>query len=563
MGETIESIFDDLGGFGLAQWIIVTFIFYPFVAASWGMIQMAFAVMVPDWHCVELMSHDSTPQLQQDQHQQLYSNRSDLVKACAINGSACARFEFTGDKQTVVNEWSLICSHKWIPSTMISIQMGGVLIGAVMAGQTSDRWGRRKSLVLATAWHACANLMASFSPSWQLFTVCRFLIGVGLGGVYTIGFPYAMEFLPLNRRGRVAIFPGWTLGVAIYVGAAYLMPHWRYIHLACAIFSIPAAAMLFVVPESIRWLAVEGRVDEAMVAVGKVARWNGKPLPDRTRTILESIYLKKKQDSEGRLRYSYLDLFKRVYFVKCALVMCFLWASMSMISYGISFGVHGLSGNLYLNILLVNSVEIPGMLPVLWLMDRIGRKWTTVSIFCVISMTVIVVLILKLTDSDQNDRAVFVFAMITKLCIDNVWNVVQAWVSELYPTTIRALGYGVAMTSARVGGMLAPFLINLKESVVQTYLIILLLSLGVVLLSLLLPETRLSALKDSMALKPLPADSILFEVSDPDVELKIPRDRTDEERDGLTRGAVDDSINGTVSSSLLVKGDCERNVKGL
>ena len=102
-----------------------------------------------------------------------------------------------------------------------------------------------------------------------------------------------------------------------------------------------------------------------------------------------------------------------------------------------------------------------------------------------------------------------------------------------------------------------------KESVVQTYLIILLLSLGVVLLSLLLPETRLSALKDSMALKPLPADSILFEVSDPDVELKIPRDRTDEERDGLTRGAVDDSINGTVSSSLLVKGDCERNVKGL
>ena len=43
MGETIESIFDDLGGFGLAQWIIVTFIFYPFVAASWGMIQMAFA----------------------------------------------------------------------------------------------------------------------------------------------------------------------------------------------------------------------------------------------------------------------------------------------------------------------------------------------------------------------------------------------------------------------------------------------------------------------------------------------------------------------------------------
>ncbi|RUS84890.1 hypothetical protein EGW08_007359, partial [Elysia chlorotica] len=282
--ETIESIFDDIGGFGLAQWILTVFIFYPHIAASWGMMQMAFAAMVPDWHCTEMMSHDIPVQLQ---HYQIYSNGSGLFQACSPNGTACAKFEFAGDTRTIINEWSLVCRHKWIPSTMISIQMGGVLIGAVMAGQVTERWGRRKSLVTASVWHACANLMASFSPNWQIFTVCRFLIGVGIGGVYTTAFPYSMEFLPLNRRGRVSMFPFWTIGVAIFVGAAYFLQNWRQVHLACAVFSLPTVFCLCILPESIRWLTVEGRLDEAMDAVGKVARWNNKPVPAGARTILE------------------------------------------------------------------------------------------------------------------------------------------------------------------------------------------------------------------------------------------------------------------------------------
>ncbi|GFS02249.1 solute carrier family 22 member 21 [Elysia marginata] len=459
MAETIESIFDDIGGFGLAQCIVILLIFYPHIVASWGMMQMAFAAKIPSWFCTEIESHDSHPE-QQLRH--LYhDNQSDLAKTCSLNGSDCSSFRFAGSERTIINEWALVCTNKWIPSFMISIQMAGVLVGAVVAGQISERWGRRNSLVLASAWHTCANFVAFFAPNWQTFTACRFLIGSGIGGIYTISFPYTMEFIPLKRRGGFAIFPFWTFGVAIFVGAAYFLSHWRYLHLALALFSLPTSALLFLVPESVRWLTVEGRIDDAMSAVERMAHWNKKPVPPCTREVLEMIYLKRKNDSKAIKKYSYLDLFKQAYFVRCCLVQGFVWATISMISYGIIFGTHGLAGNLYLNILLTNSVEIPGLLPVLWMMDRIGRKGATVIVFSVIFITTIVALVINLTAPEYNSHATFWFAMINKLCVDNVWNVLQAWVSELFPTTTRALGYGVAMTSARIGGMLAPFFINL------------------------------------------------------------------------------------------------------
>ncbi|GFR76879.1 solute carrier family 22 member 8 [Elysia marginata] len=244
------------------------------------------AVDEPEWSCSGATLPDGI--LYQDQElQEIYVNRSYLVETCAVNGSSCSSFEFDTSSRTVVNEWSLICDYKWIPSTLISIQMGGVLVGAVVAGQLSERWGRRKCITIASAWHVCANVAAACSVSWEMFAVGRFLIGIGIGGIYTNTFPYSMEFLPLKHRGSVALFPFWTFGVAIFVGFAYFLPNWRYLHFGCAAFCLPSFALWFIVPESIRWLTVEGRLNEAMAAIEKMAKWNGKPVPPDARATLE------------------------------------------------------------------------------------------------------------------------------------------------------------------------------------------------------------------------------------------------------------------------------------
>ncbi|GFO44111.1 hat family dimerization domain, partial [Plakobranchus ocellatus] len=188
MGETIEDIFDDIGGFGRAQWLYTALISYMFLVAAWSMMQMAFAKMAPDWNCVVA---DGPQQQQAAQFytnktqlytntSQLYINTSQHTDECLSNGSGCDSFEFLGREKTVVNEWNLVCDNQWVPAAMISIQMGGVLVGAILGGQMSERWGRRKCITIASLWHACANVAAAFSPTWQAFAACRFLIGIGI-----------------------------------------------------------------------------------------------------------------------------------------------------------------------------------------------------------------------------------------------------------------------------------------------------------------------------------------------------------------------------------------------
>ena len=78
-------------------------------------------------------------------------------------------------------QWSLVCDKSWVKPTVTSSQMGGILLGALLAGWSSDAVGRKKSLYAFALAHALFNLVAAFSVSWEMFAVCRFLIGVGLG----------------------------------------------------------------------------------------------------------------------------------------------------------------------------------------------------------------------------------------------------------------------------------------------------------------------------------------------------------------------------------------------
>ncbi|GFO44109.1 cell envelope integrity inner membrane protein tola [Plakobranchus ocellatus] len=372
-----------------------------------------------------------------------------------------------------------------------------------------------------------------------------------------------MEFLPLKYRGRVALFPFWTFGVAILVGVAYVVPNWRFLHLACAVFCLPSFACTLVVPESVRWLTVTGRLDDAMEALRKMARLNGKQVPLSARSTLEMIYFKRKEERKDGQSYSYLDLFKSAYLLKCTIVISYMWCTMSLISYGISFGADGLAGNLYLNILLTNCVEIPALLPVLWMMDRIGRRWTTVLMFSIISAATVASLVLSMKGISGNDLVAFCFALVTKMCVDTGWNVIQTWGTELYPTVTRALGYGVAATSARIGGMLAPFVINLKSRLVLTFMTISGMSFVAILLCFILPETRLSALSDNVASTPTSFTSAQ------DVELEMGASREGmqdhDEKDGdpnevLLSGHVRETVlNGSAplhNGSPILKSSC-------
>ncbi|GFS15325.1 solute carrier family 22 member 21 [Elysia marginata] len=364
------------------------------------MMQMSFAGLIPDYDCLTHTTSASADDIfSEDQTQTpnystaaTYSNgtsvdhvtwSNDTLNVCTVNSTVCWQYMFRGSANSVVSQWNLVCDRKWIKPVITSVQMAGVLVGAVLAGHLGDMFGRKRTNFGFFLLHMFLNVIAGFSTSWEMFMVLRFCIGFCIGGLLVVLVPYMTEFLPTKWRPLVGAVPMWPLGVVVFAGTAWLLEDWAYLHLTCAALSAPVMLTYFIIPESPRWLAVHGRLKEANFVLEKMAAANGKVVPPYTVGVIEEISIEATKIEKGGKKYSYWDILNNFPIAKISIIFGFQWCAISIIFYGLSFGVSSFSGNLYLNIALMSIVEIPVHTMTFFLFNKIGRRWTTFAYFFV------------------------------------------------------------------------------------------------------------------------------------------------------------------------------------
>jgi sugar porter (SP) family MFS transporter len=151
----------------------------------------------------------------------------------------------------------------------------GALFGALVAGGTADRIGRRWTAVAAGILFAAGALVEAVSPGAGLLTVGRVVTGLGVGFASVVAPLYAAEMSPKWLRGRFVS----TYQLAITVGIlfAYLADdaltgggRWRVMFGLAVIPGIALVVGFLVMPESARWLLKMGRRDEARAVLVKV-----------------------------------------------------------------------------------------------------------------------------------------------------------------------------------------------------------------------------------------------------------------------------------------------------
>lgn len=491
--RTFEDLINDTGGMGKFQVAIIVCVTSCLVFVGWSMLLMSYAGIIPDYHCVT----DDLSLLGSSSGGVRYDNSS--LNVCNINGTECSLYNFTGISRTVVTEWDLVCDTKWAKQIIISVQMAGVLVGALLAGQMSDVLGRKVSLYSINLYHIAANVVAAFSISWVMFAAMRFLVGIGIGGILVVVFTYPLEFLPVKWRPIMSVLPSWQLGVSAFSVGAYLLEDWVHLHFACAILCAPSLLGWFFVPESIRWLTLQGRLEEAEYIFGRIANMNGKAVPSDTSKVLQSIMESELQAREKARKYTYRDIFKTLSMTKTNMVSFFWWLNLSMCYYGITFGVSSLAGNVYLNIFLMAILEYPARLTTSFFNNRFGRKPTTFCFFLGSTIAACGCLVSYIfTDGDSRDELINGFSIAAVMLVGSAWGCVQIWTSELYPTVVRNLGYGWGNTSARVGGIAAPFLLNFDDIPLVAYVIMTSVLAVCTLLTVTMAETKGTNLTDSL-----------------------------------------------------------------
>jgi putative MFS transporter len=142
--------------------------------------------------------------------------------------------------------------------------------GSLLYGWLADKVGRRTALVAAILNVSLATGAMALTPegSWQFLFVCRFFVGFGVTGLYSVDITLMQEFSPAHKRGwftglTTTMLPVGSLLTGVLGGFAAPYIGWRWV---VAIGLVPAFLCLYVrffVPESPHWLLRRGRVDEA------------------------------------------------------------------------------------------------------------------------------------------------------------------------------------------------------------------------------------------------------------------------------------------------------------
>ncbi|MDR5845282.1 MFS transporter [Caballeronia sp. LZ031] len=149
----------------------------------------------------------------------------------------------------------------------------GAIVGGVVWGKVADRFGRKPVFVVSLLLLAAASVGLAFTPErgWIYMSVLRTVIGFCSAG-YFIQIALVQEFTPPKRRGMLTgIVSAITTG-GLLLGAfsgAWIIPSigWRWTFLLGAAPALIALVGAFRIPESPRWLALQGRHDAARKSV--------------------------------------------------------------------------------------------------------------------------------------------------------------------------------------------------------------------------------------------------------------------------------------------------------
>ena len=173
----------------------------------------------------------------------------------------------SGAEQTIQVLWDLdVFEH----GLTVSIALIGTVLGAMLGGIPTDKFGRKKTLLWIAVLFLISAVGSALAIDWYTFLFFRFIGGIGVGCSSVTAPMYISEISPASHRGRfVAMFQfNVVLGILIAFFSNYLLQDigenaWRWM---LGVQAFPAAiflvAVLFV-PESPRWLIIKkGLVDE-------------------------------------------------------------------------------------------------------------------------------------------------------------------------------------------------------------------------------------------------------------------------------------------------------------
>jgi MFS transporter, putative metabolite:H+ symporter len=337
----------------------------------------------------------------------------------------------------------------------------GLLLGALIFGPISDRFGRRPLFQWALFTYAFGTFLSAIAPSYTFLLVARFITGVGISAEFPVAFALLAEFSPKRLRhifvggGAIGYSVGWFV-CGVVATAVVPLFGWRALYF---IGVTPALMIIYVrryVPESVRFLLQQGRIQEAGLITRKLADSAG--FTDVELVPPESARIEAKPtlvQQYSALRISLvaviaLGLFQLANNVQ--VVGFGTWLPSIFVKQGFTLT------RSFTFTLIVLAVTPIGQIFGIWLQERIQRKW---AIFLLSAVSALFFFAFGLSFEYHFPVAVIVACNVGyQFFSGGVVPIVATLSSELFPTRVRCLATGLVSASARIGSISGPFILG-------------------------------------------------------------------------------------------------------
>ncbi|WSQ14769.1 MFS transporter [Streptomyces sp. NBC_01231] len=352
---------------------------------------------------------------------------------------------------------------------IVSAGFLGQLIGGVVVGVLSDRFGRRPTFLISVAIFSCLSLACAMAWSPESLLVFRVLQGIGIGAEAPIATTFINELLGARKRGRIGILfaslYAWGIAFAplaalLTVTAAGSEVGWRIL---LAIGALPLFLVVwgwFALPESPRWLAETGRVAEAEAIVARMERGaeeHGHVLDEPRRPLAQA----------ARQKFSVTELLGRQYRAR-TLSLWAIWFMTFFVTYGyqawlptmyVQIGGLDPSYSLMLTVIL-GVLQVAVALVVAWLIERIGRRALFTAGFITAALGglfgVITVGVLGYTEWPALAASGMFIAVGMSIPAVALW----VYTAEVFPTRMRGWATSTCSAMLSISSVVSPVLIG-------------------------------------------------------------------------------------------------------
>ncbi|KWR74967.1 MFS transporter [Cupriavidus sp. IDO] len=338
---------------------------------------------------------------------------------------------------------------------MVSSALFGMMFGAIFLGTVADRIGRRRAIAICILLFSVFTAVAGFTSDPVLFSITRFLAGLGIGGVMPNVVAQMTEYSPRKLRGTLVtlMFSGYSVGgmLAALLGKGLIESYgWQSVFIAAGLPVLLVPLVLKSLPESMPYLIRTGQTARLQAIAARLEpayqpqAGDSFSLPADDKAGSAPI---RKLFQDGR---GFSTLMFWVAFFMCLFMVYALSSWLAKLMAGAGYSL----GSALTFVLVLNFGAMIGAIGGGWLADRLPIKYVLIGMYGLAAVSI------TLLGYPMPTGALFVTVGLAGASTIGTQIVTYAYAGQFYPMAVRATGIGWASGVGRSGAILAPIVIG-------------------------------------------------------------------------------------------------------